>query len=48
MSVIAFRGRDPTADARALLNCVLRDGDIVGADNDGRTALLLMLDPLDT
>ena len=45
MSVVAIRGRDPTTKARALLNCVLRDGDILGTDDAGRTALLLMLDP---
>ena len=45
MSVVAFRGRDPDSEARALLNCVLRDGDIVGTDDAGRTALLLVLDP---
>ena len=45
MSVIALRGRDPESEARALLNCVLRDGDIVGTDSAGRTALLLVLDP---
>ncbi len=41
MSVVAFRGRDPASEARALLNCVLRDGDVVGTDDQGRTALLL-------
>ena len=45
MSVVTFRGRDPESEARALLNCVLRDGDIVGTDSAGRTALLLVLDP---
>jgi hypothetical protein len=45
MSVVAFRGRDRDSEARALLNCVLRDGDIVGTDDAGRTALLLVLDP---
>jgi hypothetical protein len=45
MSVIAFRGRDPASEARALLNFVLRDGDIVGTDDAGRTALLLVVDP---
>jgi hypothetical protein len=44
MSVIAYRGRDPGSEARALLNCVLRDGDIIGTDDTGRTALLLVLD----
>ena len=38
-------GRDPATDARALLHCVLRDGDIVGTDDAGRTGLLLLLDP---
>ena len=45
MSVIPFRGRDPVSEARALLNCVLRDGDIVGTEDAGRTALLLVIDP---
>jgi hypothetical protein len=37
--------RAPMAEARTLLNCVLRDGDILGTDATGRTALLLMIDP---
>ena len=45
MSVVPIRGRDPTTEARALLNCMLRDGDIVGSDDAGRTALLLLVDP---
>ena len=45
MSVVAIRGRDPTTEARALLDCVLRDGDIIGTDDAGRTALLLVVDP---
>jgi hypothetical protein len=45
MSVVPIRGRDPATEARALLNCVLRDGDIVGTDDVGRTALLLLVDP---
>jgi hypothetical protein len=45
MSVIAFRGGNPGSEARALLNRVLKEGDIVGADDTGRTALLLMIDP---
>jgi hypothetical protein len=45
MSVVPINGRDPAAKARALLNCVLRDGDIVGSDDAGRTALLLLVDP---
>jgi hypothetical protein len=45
MSVIAFRGRDPATEPRALLNCVLRDGNILGTDDAGRAALLLMIDP---
>ena len=44
MSVVAFRGRDPASEARALLNGVLRDGDVIGTDDQGRTALLLMVD----
>jgi hypothetical protein len=45
MSVVPISGRDPAAKARALLNCVLRDGDIVGSDDAGRSALLLLVDP---
>jgi hypothetical protein len=45
MSVVTIHGRDPATEARALLNCVLRDGDIVGTDDAGRTALLLVIDP---
>lgn len=45
MSVVPIRGRDPAAEARALLNCVLREGDIVGTDDAGRTALLLLVNP---
>lgn len=45
MSVVPIRGRDQSSEAWALLTCVLRDGDIVGTDESGRTALLLMLDP---
>lgn len=36
---------NPKLEPRALLNCVLRDGDTVGTDDAGRTALLLMVDP---
>jgi hypothetical protein len=36
MSVVAIRGRDPITEARALLDCVLRDGDIIGTDDAGR------------
>jgi hypothetical protein len=39
MSVVSIRGRDQASEARALLNCVLRDGE------SGLTALLLMLEP---
>jgi hypothetical protein len=45
MSVVSIPGRDPAAEARALLHCLLRDGDIVGIDDAGRTALLLLVDP---
>jgi len=45
MSVVPIRGHDEASEARALLNCMLRDGDIVGSDDVGRTAVLLLLDP---
>jgi hypothetical protein len=45
MSVVPIRGHDPAAEARALLNYMLRDGDIVGTNDAGRTALLLLVDP---
>ena len=45
MSVIAFRGRDPGSEARALVNSALRGGDVIGTTDDGRTAVLLLLDP---
>jgi hypothetical protein len=45
MSVVPILGRDPATEARALLNCVLRDGDVIGTDDAGRTALLLLVDP---
>ena len=45
MSVVPIRGRNPASEARALLNCVLRDGDIVATDDAGRVALLLLIDP---
>ena len=44
MSVVPL-SLDSKLEPRALLNCVLRDGDILGTDNAGRTALLLILDP---
>jgi hypothetical protein len=40
MSVIPICGRDPATEARALLNCVLRDGDIVGIDDAGRRSCI--------
>jgi hypothetical protein len=36
---------DPNAEARALLNFMLRHGDIVGIDHAGRTILQLAVDP---
>jgi hypothetical protein len=45
MPGVAIRGRDTASEARALLNCVLRDGDIVDTDDAGRTAHLLLIDP---
>jgi hypothetical protein len=45
MSVVSIHGRDVTSEARALLHCVLRDGDVVGTDDAGRSALLPMVDP---
>jgi hypothetical protein len=44
MSVVPL-SLDPDLEPRALLNCVLRDGDVIGTDDAGRTALLLPIDP---
>ena len=45
MFVVPIYGPNPASEARALLNCVLRDGDIVATDDAGRAALLLLIDP---
>jgi hypothetical protein len=44
MSVVPL-SLDPNAEARALLNFMLRHGDIVGTDQAGRTLLQLAVDP---
>src|ERR671918_1550407 len=44
MSVVPL-SLDPNAEARALLNFMLRHGDIVGTDQVGRTILQLAVDP---
>ena len=45
MFVIPISGRDPASEARALLNFMLRHGDIAGTDHAGRTIVQLAVDP---